>query len=144
MKKIMTLLIVFALVMGTAFAEDASLSKAQGLFQRYQDLGHAFSPSLAGLYSDDSVITAQRGSRSLSFTGRQWKQVLAAGLPAAKSAGDIDDYSGISYTKAGSNVLVKATRYSRLKRAKTPYSALLGPDTSGSWKILREQIVSQP
>ncbi len=65
-------------------------------------------------------------------------------MPLAKERGDYSTYSDISFKLEGANVRVTATRFSVLKKYKSPLSLLVGPTPAGDWRILEELSESRP
>lgn len=132
-----------------AQSDYEAIVKATELFQRYVELGHAFDPAIVDLYSDDAVIRNRRvfptgEVREIEIPVAQYKQLIVQVMPMAKEAGDIDEYSRVTYQREGEGVRVRATRYTKLKDYSSPVSMLAMPDSSGNWRIVEEISESRP
>lgn len=135
---------------GTATAAAASSQqRAEELFERYQSLAAAFDPAAADLYADDAVITNRRTYptgevRELSLPAAQYKELVRAAMPLAKSRGDTNTYSDVQYAIEGDKVRVSAQRYSELKKYTSTLVLVLGPGPDGRWQVLEEHSESRP
>lgn len=132
-----------------AAADDAALTQARGLFERYVALGSAFDESVADLYADSAFIKNTRRypdgqSRSMTMPALSYKSLIRQVMPQAKAAGDLSTYSDIKYTPEGDRVRIEATRYSELKKYSSPFSLLVGPGDGGNWQIFEEVAESRP
>ena len=140
------MLVTFAAL---AAADDAALTQARGLFERYVALGSAFDESVADLYADSAFIKNTRRypdgqSRSMTMPALSYKSLIRQVMPQAKAAGDISTYSDVKYTPEGDRVRIEATRYSELKKYSSPFSLLVGPGEKGDWQIFEEVAESRP
>jgi hypothetical protein len=129
-------------------AEDAT-TKARAVFERYASLEAAFDPAVADLYSDAAVIKNKRTYptgqvRELTMPAAQYKALIRESMPLARQRGDYSVYSETTFSNEGRNIRITATRYSVLKKYKSPLSLLIGPSASGDWLILEELSESRP
>ncbi len=127
---------------------DPSVTAAKELFQRYVELDHNFDTAQGELYSPEAVIKNTRlypggQNQTLSFSGAEYKRMLRASLPLAKAKNDVNQYSGITFTKEGNGVRIKCTRISPVKQYSSPFEILVAP--AGSvWQIVAETSQSKP
>jgi hypothetical protein len=122
---------------------------AKAFFERYVQLEKTFDAAAADLYADDAVIKNKRTYpngqvRELTLPAAQYKSLIRQTMPLAKARGDTNSYSGISYTKEGSGVRIRATRFSNLKKYSSPISLWVTPGSDGRWLIREELSESQP
>jgi hypothetical protein len=133
-----------------AEATGEARKKAEALFARYIDLEHAFDPALVDLYADGAhiesrVVVPDRKPTVRTWSGRQYKDLLRRALQKAKETKqDLNYYSAVNYLREGLRVRIKAMRYAQLQKAVSPVELLVGPDTSGSWRIFEELSESHP
>jgi hypothetical protein len=144
-----TLTLILTLLVQPAFGSDESIAKARAVFDRYSSLEAAFDPAVADLYSDAAVIQNKRiyptgQSRVLTLPADRYKALIRFSMPIAKAKGDYSVYTDTALRPEGANVRVTATRFSVLKKYKSPISLLIGPTFSGDWLILEELSESQP
>ena len=143
------MLITIAVAGPATAAPDSLQDQASAFFKRYVELGHAFDVAVADMYADDARIISIRKypsgeERTVEMTGSQLKDRIREVMPMARARGDKSTYSNVSYAVEGSRVRINATRYSVLKNYYSPYSMLIGPDSSGRWLIYELKIVAQP
>ena len=130
--------------------EATPRERAQALFEEYQSRAEAFDLRLVDLYDDGARIVNVRTypggapDRALHLTGLQYKAKLLELMPRAKARGDYSTYSDVSYAAEGDRVRVRCTRFSVLKKYRSPYSILVGPDADGNWRIFEELSESRP
>jgi hypothetical protein len=141
------LILVSISIIGIAFA--AAEEEAKSIFDLYIQLEHAFDAAVADLYADDALIKNKRTYpngqvKELSLPASQYKALLRQAMPLAKTRGDTSSYSAVTYTKEGSGVRIRATRFSNLKKYSSPISLLVAPDERGQWLIREELSESQP
>jgi len=74
----------------------------------------------------------------------QYKALIRQTLPLAKLRGDTNTYSEVSFSNEGSNVRIRATRFSNLKKYSSPISLLVAPDDTGRLLIYEELSESRP
>lgn len=132
----------------TCGAQETALLEAQKLFKQYTDLERNYDTSITDLYAPDAVIKDTRQyqdgqSKTLTWTGESYKQILKAQIPVAKARGEQYAYSAPAYTREGSGVRIRCTRTLQHKKFSSPLELLTGP-SKGSWKILEEVLQSQP
>jgi hypothetical protein len=145
-----SILLVLCGVLGHGHAvEAAPLDDARSLFASYVARSDQFDESLADLYSDSAVIKVRRRYadgqvRLLEVSGVNYKKLVRAAIPVARSRNDKSAFSEIGYTLEGPNVRITATRYSVLKQYSSPYSMLCGPSPDGAWLILEELLETVP
>jgi hypothetical protein len=142
-------LLAVAFLTPSSHAEDAVVSAAQALFEKYVALEHAYDPKVADLYADSALIVNKRTYptgeiRELTLPAEKYKALLRAAMPIAAARGDRSTYSDVSYAREEERVRVKATRFSELKRYSSPLSLLVGPSEGGAWLIYEELSESQP
>jgi len=126
-------------------ADDA----ARQLFEKYVALGHAYDPSIADLYSDDALIKNTRTYpsgevRELTMPAGKYKVLIRQAMPVARARADRNTFSDVSYTAEGSRVRIRASRFSELKKYRSPLSLLVGPSANGTWLIYEEVSESRP
>ncbi|MBX9725430.1 MAG: hypothetical protein K2X81_28795 [Candidatus Obscuribacterales bacterium] len=132
-----------------ASADDQSILEAQKLFKQYTDFEHSYDLSQADLYAPNAIIKDTRiyqdgPSKTLTWNGGEYKQILKASLPVAKARNDQYNYSQVAYNKEGSNIRIKCIRYSVSKKYSAPLELVLTPNGKGGYKILEESCQSQP
>ena len=124
--------------------------KPTDFFQRYVELGDAFDPSVANLYSDKAIIHAYRVyphglERNMEMTGAQWKQLITKVMPLAKSQNDKSTFSKVEINEFDGGFKIKADRYSVRKcYTDTGYYMVVKPDGNGSLKIFEEYMETKP
>lgn len=154
MKRVLTFSLIsigLACTMAQVLAED-SIVEAQRLFKQFSEMERAFDPALAELFSPSAVVKDVRvyqdgQTKTITWTGADYKQVVRAGLPVAKVRNDLNNYTAINYTKEGANVRIKGTRHSLLKKYSSPFELVLAPSTQNgktTWKIIEELTQSEP
>jgi hypothetical protein len=137
----------FVALFSTAFAE--SIAEAQAIFDRYIQLEQDFDPAAADLYADDAVIKNKRTYpdgqvKELTMPADRYKALIRQAMPLAKARGDTNSYSGVTFTKEGVGVRIRAMRFSNLKKYSSPISLLVAPDGKGKWLIHEELSESKP
>lgn len=148
-----SLLAISALFLASApaFAEDA-IAEGQRIFKQYTEMERAFDPTLSELFAPNALVKDVRiyqdgQTKTITWSGNEYKQVLRAGLPVAKIRNDINSYSGITYTRDGANVRIKGTRHSQLKKYSSPFELVVAPSSANgktTWKIVEELTQSEP
>ena len=145
-----TFVLVLAGVMLAALAStQASEDAARQLFEQYVALGHAYDPALAELYADDASIKNTRTYptgevRELTIPAPKYKALIRQALPVARARGDRSTFSDVSYAAEGSRVRIRASRFSELKKYRSPITLLVGPSPTGKWLIYEEVSESRP
>ena len=149
--EVMTLtLCVLLQVAGTWGSEaDTSENRARTFFMQFIELGQTFDPTLADLYADEARVVSVRkypngAERTLEMKGVEYKALIREVMPIAKARGDTNAYADVSYQRDGSRIRIRATRFSALKKYASPYSLVVGPDTSGRWLIYEERSITKP
>lgn len=142
------LLIAWLLLSAPALCADPD-ARAAELFARYQSLAAEFDPAVADLYADDARISNRRTYpngevKVLTLDAGQYKALIRAAMPLARSRGDTSTFSEVRYTVDGESVRIAATRYSTLKDYSSDFAMLVGPDAVGQWRILEEHSESRP
>jgi hypothetical protein len=127
---------------------DSATGAARELFNRYVDYEHAFDVAQCDLYAPDAVIKNVRiypggQQQVLSFKGAEYKRLLRAALPIAKAKNDFNQYSQVTYSREGSGVRIKCTRFSQLKQYSSPLEMYVAP-VGSTWQILSETSQSKP
>ena len=146
--------VLFSLTIGCAWnvlpvsAEDGAIIEAQKIFKQFVDLERAYDSSQAELFAPTATIRDTRvyqdgQSKTLSWTGDNYKQIIKAQLPVAKARGEQIQYSQVAYAREGNNVRVKCIRYNALRKFSSPLELLIAPNGKG-WKIVEESLQSQP
>jgi hypothetical protein len=130
-------------------ADTSPTERAKQLFDCYVKLGNDFDPAITELYADDALIQNTRrypdGSvKTIKIPAAQYKSLIQKSMPLAKSRGDKDSFSEVTYTPEGDKVRINAQRYSALKNYSSPLSLLVGSDTTGKWLIIEEISESKP
>ena len=135
----------------SAFAEDLAVLEAQKVFKQYVDLERAYDPAQAELYAPNASIKDTRlyqdgQSKTLTWTGDSYKQIIKAQLPVAKSRNEQYSYQQTSFTHEGNNVRLKCVRVSSTKKYSAPLEIVFaaGPKPGTPWKIVEESCQSQP
>ncbi|MCK7595615.1 hypothetical protein [Pseudomarimonas salicorniae] len=139
------LLLVIPAVGACVTAEQS----AAELFAKYVRLGSSYDASLADLYADTALITNKRTYphgevREITIPAPQYKQLIRAAMPMARSRGDMSTYSEVTYMTQGERVRISATRFSELKQYKSPLTLVVGASSTGDWLILEEHSESRP
>jgi len=133
------------------FAEDAMV-EAQKVFKQFSEMERAFDPAVAELFAPNAVVKDVRvyqdgQTKTITWSGTDYKQVLRAGLPVAKIRNDLNTYSAIAYSREGANVRIKGSRHNTLKKYSGPFELVVAPVTANgrtSWKIIEEFTQSEP
>ena len=99
-------------------------------------------------YSDKAVIENTRTypngkNRTLTMEGVKYKKLLKMVMPLAKKKGDKSIYKEVTYVKKDGLIIVKAKRWSVLKKYETPYEAHFRV-IDGSATIIKEISQSKP
>lgn len=102
-------------------------------------LAREFDARYVDCYGDDSRIS-YRGARDADLSGAEFRDLLKRSLPAAKLRGDRSIFRDLRIEPEGSSFRVRATRYSELYAYESPWEALVGADSTGAWRILRETV----
>ena len=128
---------------------ETPLDKAKQLFDRYVALEHAFDAKAADLYAEDAIIRNKRTYptgqiREITIPAPEYKELIRAAMPLAKTRSDTNTYSDVRYVEESSRVRITATRYSNLKNYSSPISLLVGPSDGGDWLIYEELSESRP
>lgn len=82
--------------------------------------------------------------RLIEIKATEWKALLNAVMPVAKTRSDYSTVSNVTYTPEGENIRITATRYSALKKYSSPFSLLVGKCGDQDWAILEEVSESRP
>lgn len=148
MKKI-AMTLFCTLLLFTRISSAASIEEAKALFNQYVQAEKTFDTSVADLYAEDAVIKNKRTYptgqvRELTMPATQYKSLVRQAMPLAKLRGDTSTYSEVSFSKEGSKVRIRATRFSNLKKYSSPISLLVASDDSGHMLIYEELSESRP
>jgi hypothetical protein len=124
-------------------------ASARELWDMYVELGTGFDPALADLYADSAIIRNTRRypdgrTRALQMSGREYKSLVRQAMPLARSRGDVDVYSDVSFEDLGGRTRISATRYSTLKKYRAPHQLIVGASRTEGWRILEETGESRP
>ncbi len=145
------LFLIVSFSSGVVLAEktDPRLEEAKKFFSRYVALELTYDPASADLYDDHAVIRNTRRYpdgkvRVVTIEPTQFKSLIVSTIPLARSRGDKNTYSKMSYIVEGDRVRIRCTRYSELKKYSSPMELIVGPDASGTWKIFQELTESRP
>ncbi|MBX9570063.1 MAG: hypothetical protein K2X77_14280 [Candidatus Obscuribacterales bacterium] len=126
--------------------------EAQKVFKQFSEMERAFDPAVAELFAPNAVVKDVRvyqdgQTKTITWSGTDYKQVLRAGLPVAKIRNDLNTYSAIAYSREGANVRIKGSRHNTLKKYSGPFELVVAPVTANgrtSWKIIEEFTQSEP
>jgi hypothetical protein len=148
MLRLITALLLTASFLGSSHASER-IELAKKVFSEYVSKYHGFDPSVADLYSDRALVQNKRtypdGTvRELALPASQYKQLVRASMPLAKSRNDRSEYNNPVFTEEPAGVRINITRFSALKNYTSPLSLLVGPDESGKWLVLEEKSASVP
>jgi ketosteroid isomerase-like protein len=121
---------------------------AAEFFQKLVAMGKNFDPAIIDLYADEAVVQLTRRDadgrpQTIYLIKERLRELLEVGLPIAKEKNDVSVFSKVTYVPEGDRVRIRANRYSRLKKYSSPYSLLVGKDSSGMWLIYEETIESR-
>ncbi len=139
-------LLLFIVLANTplAMAKDADETSAQVFFETYQTLFKTFDEKVVALYDENAEITMTRTypsqpKRELRLTGAQWRPLLAASLPAAKTRNDVSTFSNVVITIDGDLATIKADRYASMKcYTDTGYQLKIRRADDGTYAIVAE------
>ena len=142
------LLLVLAVSAAAPQEKQTPVAQARAFFDRFISLEQAYDVEVADLYADDAVIRNKRiypngEVRELSFPAAKYKALIRQAMPLAKQRGDRSTYSQCSYELQGSRVRISCSRYSELKKYRSPYTLVVGPGRAG-WQIFEEISESRP
>jgi ketosteroid isomerase-like protein len=125
------------------------IKKAEQLFNSWVALEWNFDQAVFDLYAEDALIQNTRQypdgkTRVLRFSSQEWKTLGLKAMPLARSVGDRNKYSQVTYTVEGDRVRISTQRYSLRKQYSSPRSLLVGPTQTGEWRIFEDISFSQP
>ncbi len=125
------------------------IKKAEQLFNNWVALEWNFDQAVFDLYAEDALIQNTRQypdgkTRVLRFSSQEWKTLGLKAMPLARSVGDRNKYSQVTYTVEGDRVRISTQRYSLRKQYSSPRSLLVGPTQTGEWRIFEDISFSQP
>jgi len=148
MKKI-AMTLFCTLLLFARISSATSIEEAKALFNQYVQAEKTFDTSVADLYAEDAVIKNKRTYptgqvRELTMPATQYKALVRQAMPLAKLRGDTNTYSEVNFSKEGSKVRIRATRFSNLKKYSSPISLLVASDDSGRTLIYEELSESRP
>lgn len=147
MRKIITLitLLLFSAQMSVA-AESP-----QDFFQRFDQLGQRFDPSVADLYSDGASIKIYRRyptglERSMEMAGTEWKALVRKVMPAASAKNDKSTFTNVRYSAlTATKVKINADRYAVRKCYTDPaYYLVIEMQPNGRYSIVEEHFETKP
>lgn len=127
-------------------AKDADDASAKAFFETYQTLFKNFDEKVVALYDESAEITmtrtyANQPKRELRLTGAQWRPLLAAALPTAKSRNDVSTFSNVVITVDGDLATIKADRYAPIKcHTDTGYLLKIRRGDDGAYRIVAEHM----
>lgn len=132
-----------------AIDENKVAGSAEELFKLYVTRSNGFDERVADLYADEAKIKNLRRypnghTQKISFTGKEWKELIRRAMPLAKERGDTDKFSEVSFKNTEDGVRIKATRYSDLKKYSSPMRWLVRENEDGEWLIYTEKSESRP
>lgn len=150
--RLITSVLVLIAAMATPLPAQSAIpapASARELWDMYVELGTGFDPALADLYADSAIIRNTRRypdgrTRTLQMSGREYKSLVRQAMPLARSRGDVDVYSDVSFEDLGGRIRISATRYSTLKKYRAPHQLIVGTSGTEGWKILEETGESRP
>ena len=131
------------------WADDQSIVEAQRVFKQFTDLERAYDPSQAELFASNAVIKDTRvyqdgQNKTLTWNGDNYRQIVKAQLPVAKSRAEQYSYSQLNFSHEGNNVRLKCSRASSTKKYAAPMEMVFAPSGKpGGWKIVEENCQSQ-
>ena len=148
MLRLLTALVLSATLVGVSHASER-IELAKKLFAEYVTKYHAFDQTVADLYSERAIVQNRRtypdGTvRELTLPAPQYKQLVRASMPLARSRDDRSPYNNPVFTEEANGVRISISRFSALKNYTSPLSLLVGPDESGKWLVLEEKSASIP
>src|SRR5215210_7037907 len=113
MRLVNQVLVMLAISSGHLAAQAAAPSSAQELWDDFVELGTGFDPALADLYADDAVINLTRRypdgrTRTLQWSGKEYKPMVRQAMPIARNRGDVDVYSNINFENLGDRTRITA------------------------------------
>ena len=142
----MILAVPFALALLTMAAapiSDTRISKADArhVFMQFQEKGRLFDPAEADLHCENGAIRMYREDASGAVKKSEgpaapYKQILREGVQEARRANDYSKFSKVTYHPDGDNIRIESTRYSVLRKYKSPATFLIGKCASGEIGIL--------
>ena len=126
-----------------------SIEEAKVFFNQYVQSEQSFDPAAADMYAEDALIKNKRTYptgqvRELTMPASQYKALIRQAMPLAKLRGDTNTYSEVNYSKEGSMVRIRATRFSNLKKYSSPISLVVAHDDTGHLLISEEISESRP
>jgi hypothetical protein len=148
MLRLITALLLTVSFLGPSHASER-IELAKKVFAEYVSKYHDFDPTVADLYSDRALVQNKRtypdGTvRELTLPAPQYKQLVRAAMPLAKSRNDRSQYNNPVFSEEPAGVRINITRFSALKNYTSPLSLLVGPDEAGKWLVLEEKSASIP
>lgn len=140
--KFVSALASFALV-ALAWAQGPEIGGAEQLFAQYVALEQAYDPAIADLYADEAFIKMRRkmpmgDPQDVVVPAARHKSLLRQSMPHAKSRGDRNAYSNVTYKREGEFVRIDAVRLSEPGKKASPISLLVGPSAAGTWLIYEQ------
>src|SRR6476661_7361879 len=103
---------LFALVLSAvSVAGTAPEQEAKDFFARYVELGTAYDPAVADLYSDEAAIRVFRRyphglERAMEIPGVQWKALVRKVMPLATAQNDRSDYKDARFEVTSGKVKI--------------------------------------
>jgi hypothetical protein len=149
MRVIVTILMACALAAG-ASAGPSLEQDAKDFLARFGELGDAYDPAIADLYTDDAVVKAFRRyphglERAVEMPGVAWKEMIQRFMPLAKAQNDRSEFREPEFEVDGDRVRIKADRYSFRKcYLDTGYYMIVQKQPDGSLRIVEEYSETQP
>lgn len=148
-----TLLVPFLLLLlhnlsGAIAQSDSAITAAKEVFLKYVDLERGFDVGQGDLYAPDALIKNVRiypggENQTLTYSGTEYKRILRAMIPLAKAKNEVNQYSSITYTKEGTGVRIKCTKFSPAKQFASPFEMVVAP-SGNVWQITAETTQSRP
>ena len=129
-------------------AADSAPTEAMEVWEAMVSKSAAHDPTVFGLYASDAVMKVTRVRRSGEEEVRNWAVGMLVPMAetimtTGKMLDDRAEYRELEVTPYGDNWKFSASLYSTMKCTNDPdYSAVIGKDGNGNWKILEERQTS--
>lgn len=146
MKKILTLLCVFA--MGMAANAAVTADQALSFFAKYVDSANSYSDNITSYYLPNAkivrVVMKPDGSKvTLTTDTKQYFNQMRVGANMAKFNKYKNFYTERKVTKVGEDYKISALRQPSTSDYKIPAYFIIGEDASGNLKIKEEMMYSK-
>ena len=141
---------VALLILTVASGQEIGVTRTEAVefFAQYQKLGRDSDSKEADLYCENGTIHMFREDlagnvKVLKGSAALFKKLIRESAAEAKQSGDYSEYSNVSYHDVEGNVRIDTTRYSVLRKYKSPEVLIIGKCETGELGILEMTVHSK-